>query len=155
MKGTIHFLENIAPCKVEKMIFLCKSSLDDNQLHSLKLTWHLQGSLSNRKIIFQSSIFRGYVSFRECNLCSQTTSTTPKMHAACWPFRASRQYSEQTLLSHSCRAKKINLPSPKKQVFDCWTLKIRSFLKRKTEFLQSHHWFIFRRLVFGGWLVTG
>ena len=27
-------------------------------LPSLKLTWHLQGSLSNRKIIFQSSIFR-------------------------------------------------------------------------------------------------
>ena len=32
---------------------------------SLKLIWHLQGSLSNRKIIFQSPIFRCYVSFRE------------------------------------------------------------------------------------------
>ena len=37
-------------------------------LPSLKLTWHLQGSLSKRKIIVQSPVFRCYVSFREGNI---------------------------------------------------------------------------------------
>ena len=70
------------------------------------------------------------------------------MHAACWPLRASRQYSAQvTLLLHSCRARKINLPS-------------QTFFKKKTEPLQSHHRFRGSSLkllrLFGGWLgVTG
>ena len=34
--------------------------------HSLKLTWHLKIGHPKRKLVFQPSIFRCYVSFREC-----------------------------------------------------------------------------------------
>ncbi len=37
-------------------------------IHSLKLTWPLKMVVSNRNLLFQGSIFRGYVSFRGCNL---------------------------------------------------------------------------------------
>ena len=33
---------------------------------SQKLTWHLKMVVSNRNLLFQRSIFRSYVSFREC-----------------------------------------------------------------------------------------
>ena len=36
-----------------------------NALHSPKLTWPIKMSFSNRNLLFQGSIFRGYVSFRE------------------------------------------------------------------------------------------
>ena len=35
------------------------------ELPSLKLTWPMKIDLPNRKVVFQPSIFRGYVSFRE------------------------------------------------------------------------------------------
>ena len=35
-------------------------------LHSLKLTWPLKIGHPKRKLVFQPSIFRGYVSFRDC-----------------------------------------------------------------------------------------
>ena len=34
-------------------------------IHSLKLTWHLKMMVSNRNLLFQGSIFRYYLSFRE------------------------------------------------------------------------------------------
>ena len=34
-------------------------------IHSLKLTYPLKMVVSNRNLLFQGSIFRGYVSFRE------------------------------------------------------------------------------------------
>ena len=39
----------------------------ENTIPSLKLTWPLKIGLPNRKVVFQPSIFRGYVSFREGN----------------------------------------------------------------------------------------
>ena len=36
------------------------------EVPSLKLTWHLKMMVSNRNLLFQRSIFRCYVSFREC-----------------------------------------------------------------------------------------
>ena len=41
-----------------------KQNLPEN-LHSLKLTWHLKIGHPKRKVVFQPSIFRCYVSFRE------------------------------------------------------------------------------------------
>ena len=38
---------------------------DPRDLHSLKLTWHLKIGHPKRKVVFQPSIFRCYVSFRE------------------------------------------------------------------------------------------
>ena len=37
----------------------------DIQLHFLKLIWPLKVMVSNRNLLFQGSIFKGYVSFRE------------------------------------------------------------------------------------------
>ena len=53
-------------------------------LLSLKLTWHLKMSHPKRKLIFQPSIFRGYVSFREGKKC--LSSSAPGLY----------------LTSHSC-----------------------------------------------------
>ena len=39
----------------------------ENIAHSLKLTWHLKIGHPKRKLIFQPSIFRCYISFREGN----------------------------------------------------------------------------------------
>ena len=38
---------------------------DFRRVRSLKLTWPLKMVVSNRNLLFQGSIFRGYVSFRE------------------------------------------------------------------------------------------
>ena len=44
---------------ITKIISLC-------WIPSLKLTWPIKMVVSNRNLLFQGSIFRGYVSFREC-----------------------------------------------------------------------------------------
>ena len=44
-----------------------------SDLHSLKLTWHLKIDHPKRKLVFQPSIFRGYVSFREGSYCPINT----------------------------------------------------------------------------------
>ena len=48
---------------------ICKRTWENKSLewvHSLKLTRHLKMVVSNRNLLFQRSIFRCYVSFREC-----------------------------------------------------------------------------------------
>ena len=41
-------------------------------IHSRKLTWNLKMMVSNRKLLFQVSIFGCHVSFRGCNSVVQT-----------------------------------------------------------------------------------
>ena len=58
---------------IEKMVPTIGSQIEVNEnsvlgvysVPSLKLTWPLKIDLPNRKVVFQPSIFRGYVSFRE------------------------------------------------------------------------------------------
>ena len=45
---------------------ICWICLSFWRIPSLKLTWHLKMMVSNRNLLFQRSIFRCYVSFREC-----------------------------------------------------------------------------------------
>ncbi len=49
------------------------TSLKFFNLHSLKLTWPLKMGLPNRKVVFQPSIFRCYVSFREGTIICTTS----------------------------------------------------------------------------------
>ena len=44
-------------------------------IHSLKLTWPLKMVVSNRNLLFQGSIFRVYVSFRE-GICASKFITS-------------------------------------------------------------------------------
>ena len=48
-----------------RIFCLLQNFLGGNQLASLKLTSPLKMMVSNRNLLFQGSIFRGYVSFRE------------------------------------------------------------------------------------------
>ena len=47
------------------------------QLHSLKLTWPLKMDFPKRELVFQPSIFRCYVSFREGKHVQNHDCTTP------------------------------------------------------------------------------
>ena len=49
--------------------------ISPNLLHSLKLTYPFKMVVSNRNLLFQGSIFRGYVSFRE-GICIFSTCST-------------------------------------------------------------------------------
>ena len=53
--------------KCHKLCRLLSSDMHlwPQSLHSLKLTWHLKIGHPKRKVVFQPSIFRCYVSFRE------------------------------------------------------------------------------------------
>ena len=53
----------VRPCMGSKTPILTKGIW----IPSLKLTWHLKMVVSNRNLLFQRSIFRCHVSFRECN----------------------------------------------------------------------------------------
>ena len=58
-----------------------ESRIENDLLPSLKLTWPLKIGLPNRKVVFQPSVFRCYVSFRGCKtlhvfltICAPTNS---------------------------------------------------------------------------------
>ena len=60
-------------CQFVFLIFAAHSCVNlekdgEISLHTLKLTWHLQIGHPKRKVVFQPSIFRCYVSFWEGNI---------------------------------------------------------------------------------------
>ncbi len=71
-------------------ICFCDYFQSQKSLPSLQLTWHLKIGLPNRKVVFQPSIFRGYVRFREGKLWGMTILpellilTPPNNEAGTW-----------------------------------------------------------------------
>ena len=108
-----------------------------SKLHRGKLTWHLKIGLPKRKIVFQPSIFRCYVSLREgiihlyCLILPQNGWHFPKIPPVWGQGRGTNcsrtsgdTFSEVTLLlcakkrsTHGLRLKEDQCPASIKQTF--------------------------------------